>query len=62
MVVHRSHMSRQALRDLFARASARRAERRRFVETMRTILEHRESLATLLVKLDRRMRAREAEA
>ena len=33
--------SRKALQELFVRASARRAERRRFVDTLRKILEQR---------------------
>jgi hypothetical protein len=55
MVANRSHMTREALQRLFARASARRAERRRFVETLRAVLAQRDSISpTLLLKCDRR--------
>jgi hypothetical protein len=53
--------SRQALQDLFARASARRAERRRFIETLRQIVEQHLTPETLpVLKLDRRQVPREA--
>jgi hypothetical protein len=50
------------LQELFARASARRAERRRFVQTLREILEQR--LVTqplLLLRIDRRRIPRDAQ-
>jgi hypothetical protein len=38
MMSKRSHLSKDALQALFARAAARRAERRLFVQTLRKIL------------------------
>jgi hypothetical protein len=61
MLPSTEHTSRQALQELFARASVRRAERRRLVQTLRQILENRESLCPLLLlRLDRRLTPREA--
>ena len=42
MVEPKSTPSREASQELFVRASARRAERRRFVDTLREILERRD--------------------
>ena len=61
MVDSTSHPTRKALQELFVRASARRAERRRFVKVLRQILEYRTSLCPiLLLRLDRRLAPREA--
>ena len=52
--------NRQALQAIFARASARSAERRAFVRTLREILDHRLTLEPmLLLKQDRRQSPRE---
>ena len=57
----RSFPTRESLQALFARAAARRAERRIFVATLRRILERRLTVEpVLLVKLDRRRTPREA--
>jgi hypothetical protein len=54
-----SHMSREALQELFARASARRAERRRFVETLRKVLAQRGAAEPMLLqRIDRRAKPR----
>jgi hypothetical protein len=59
MLERLSTPTRQTLQDLFARASARRAERRRFVETLRQILELRVSMCPLLLlRVDRRLTPR----
>jgi hypothetical protein len=53
--------TRTVLQELFARASARRAERRRFIQTLREIVERRllaEPL--LLLRIDRRRVPRDA--
>lgn len=53
--------SRQALQDLFARASARRPERRRFIETLRQIVDQHLTPDPLpVLQLDRRQVPREA--
>ena len=60
MVEPQSTPSLEALQELFVRASARRAERRRFVETLRKILEQRLlAQPLLLLGIDRRLVARE---
>jgi len=57
----RSSPTRKALQALFARAAARRAERRVFVQTLRRILNRRVTLEPmLLLRLDRRRAPREA--
>jgi len=57
-----SGRTRQVLQELFARASARRAERRRFVQTLREILERRlVSQPLLLLRIDRRRVPRDAQ-
>jgi len=59
VVPSQSHMSRGELQELFARASARRAERRRFVDALRRVLSVRAAAEPmLLIKLDRRLKAR----
>jgi hypothetical protein len=61
MMSHRSYLSTEALQALFARAAARRAERRVFLQTIRTILRERliaEPL--LLLRPERRLRPRDA--
>jgi hypothetical protein len=61
MVPRRSHLSREALQALFARAAARRADRRVFVQTLRTILRERLiDTSQLLQRLDSRLIPREA--
>ena len=56
----RTLATRRALQALFARASARRAERSVFVRTLREILSHRVALEPmLLLKQDRRRRPRD---
>jgi hypothetical protein len=57
----RSRATKEAIQALFARAAARRAERRVFLQTLRTILksgidEHWE----LLLRPERRLRPRDA--
>ena len=60
MVESQSTPSRKALQELFVRASARRAERRRFVETLRKILEQRLlAQPLLLLRIERRLVTRE---
>jgi hypothetical protein len=60
MVEWQSTPSREALHELFLRASARRAERRRFVDTLRKILEQRLlGQPLLLLRTDRRQVMRE---
>ena len=57
-----SDLTRKALQELFARASARRAERRRFIQTLREILERRfDQQPLLLLKIDRRRVPRDAQ-
>jgi hypothetical protein len=52
--------TREALQELFGLASARRAERRKFVRTLRQILELRLSqFPLLLIKVDRRVVSRD---
>jgi hypothetical protein len=54
------HTVTEALQELFVRASARRAERRLFDETLRKILEQRLlAQPLLLLRIDRRLVARE---
>ena len=61
MVHSNTQPTRKTLQDLFARASARRAERRRFVKTLRQILDYRMSLCPiLLLRMDCRLTPREA--
>jgi cob(I)alamin adenosyltransferase len=61
MVHPGSSPTRESLQALFARAAARRAERRVFVATLRRILERRLTVVPLLLlKLDRRRTPREA--
>jgi len=57
----RSHPTKAALQALFARAAARRAERRVFLETLRAILRARliDEPGELL-RLERRLRPRDA--
>ena len=60
MVEPPSTPSREALQKLFVRASVRRAERQRFVETLRTILEQRLlAQPLLLLRIERRLVTRE---
>jgi hypothetical protein len=56
MVEPQSTPSREALQELFLRASARRAERRRFVDTLRKILEQRLLAQPLLLLIPDRRR------
>jgi hypothetical protein len=57
-----SDLTRKALQELFARASARRAERRRFIQALREILERRlEQQPLLLLRIDRRSVPRDAQ-
>jgi len=52
--------SRQSLQEIFALASARRGERRRFIATLRLIFERRlKEWPALILKEDRRMVPRE---
>jgi hypothetical protein len=61
MVHSTTQPTRKALQELFAQALARRAERRRFVTTLRQILEYRISQCpVLLLRLDRRLTPRGA--
>jgi hypothetical protein len=61
MARHRSPPARERLQALFARAAARRAERRVFVQTLREILARRLTLEPmLLLRIDRRRTPREA--
>jgi hypothetical protein len=56
-----SDSPRRVLQELFARASARRAERRRFIQTLREIVERRlVAEPLLLLKVDRRRVPRDA--
>jgi hypothetical protein len=58
----RSNVTRTALQELFARASARRAERRRFIQTLREIVERRLVVQPLLLlKIERRRVPRDAQ-
>jgi len=58
---NRSDSPKEALQALFARAAARRAERRVFLQTLRTILrEHLIPEPQLLLSLDRRLSPRDA--
>jgi len=52
--------TRQTLQAIFARAAARRANRRAFIETLREILSRRLTQPMLLIKEDRRRTPREA--
>ena len=54
MTVSGASSTRQTLQAIFARAAARRAERRVFIETLREILTRRLAQPMLLVKEDRR--------
>jgi hypothetical protein len=57
-----SSRTRKALQELFARASARRAERRRFIQTLREIVERRlAAQPLLLLRIDRRRVPRDAQ-
>jgi hypothetical protein len=57
-----SDLTRKALQELFARASVRRAERRRFIQALREILERRlEQQPLLLLRIDRRRVPRDAQ-
>jgi len=49
MMPSQSYMSRGELQELFARASARRAERRRFVDALRRVLNARASVDPMLL-------------
>jgi len=51
--------TRRTLQAIFARAAARRAERRAFVETLREILTRRLAPPMLLIKEDRRRTPRD---
>jgi len=52
--------TRQTLQAIFARAAARRANRRVFIETLREVLSRRLMQPMLLIREDRRRAPREA--
>ena len=59
MTVPGASSTRRTLQRIFARAAARRAERRVFIETLREILTRHLSAPMLLIRDDRRRTPRE---